>query len=97
MVAQTKDSALVAGRKRGPASDPEKTVSIRVLRGFLYQGKPQEAGTELNDVPRGLAAELVQMTKAEFVKPLTLPEEEVVRDEAAATARESSRRKEKAT
>jgi hypothetical protein len=44
-----------------------KTVNIKVLRNFLYDGETVKAGQVLENVPYHFAAEMVANNKAQFV------------------------------
>ena len=59
---QNDGAALASG-----APMPNGTRRVRVLRPFMYGGKPTEVGDEL-DLPKGLAADMVFGNKAEWKK-----------------------------
>lgn len=68
MVQTAQGSALVAG---AIPSTPMTNMTIKATRGFLYRGKAIAADTVLEDVPRGVALELIAMSKAVEVAPET--------------------------
>jgi hypothetical protein len=77
-----KDSGeLVGGALR---RDNDDELTIKVLRGFMREGKPVEIGSELTLKAR-LARELIAMNKAEVVaappEAEAEPEDEVAEDE----------------
>lgn len=51
-----------------------KTQTVKVLRAFLIEGKPQKVG-EVIEVPAGFASELRSGNKVAFVAPEAKPSE----------------------
>jgi hypothetical protein len=70
MVMLSAHSALVAGSIT--AEDAMKKQTIKVTRGFLYQGKPLASGS-IVEVDAELARELVAMGKATKCDPPAKP------------------------
>ena len=66
MVALSANSALVAG---SAAAADMKTQTVKVLRSFLYQGRPLAVGSVV-EVPSATAGELFAMGKAVKCDPL---------------------------
>jgi hypothetical protein len=64
---QDEKDAQTREDERQTAEHP--VVRVVALRGFIYLGKPVEVGTTVDDVPEGVAAELVALNKARIVKP----------------------------
>ena len=58
-------SALVAGTTLNTENHTMKMLTVRVMRPFYYQGKPQPVD-ELLEVPGAFATELIAAQKAEL-------------------------------